>query len=201
VASSSPTGAPPDGAAGTALTGAGPRRHQLVLGIARTVLTSVVLVLLYFLLPLDRTFSAGTVVALVAGIVAIGLLVTWQVRAILRAAHPALQAVEAVALSLPMFLLLFAAAYSVLSASDPDAFTEPVSRLDGLYFVITAFATVGFGDISPVSDVARALVTVQMVGDLVLIGLVLRLFLSAVDLGRRRTAGGPAGDGPRPGRG
>ena len=74
----------------------------------------------------------------------------------------------------------------MLSATDPGAFTEPLSRVDTLYFVVTVFATVGFGDISPVSEVARVLVTVQMVGDLILIGLVLRVFLTAVDRGRRR---------------
>ena len=54
--------------------------------------------------------------------------------------------------------------------------------------MVTVFATVGFGDISAVSSVARVLVTVQMVGDLVLIGLVLRVFMTAVDRGRRRAA-------------
>jgi voltage-gated potassium channel len=117
-----------------------------------------------------------------------GLLVAWQVRAILRSPYPALRAVEAIALLLPLFLLLFAGTYAVLSGSDPGAFTEPLSQLDSLYFVVTVFATVGFGDISAVSGVARVLVTVQMVGDLVLIGLVLRVFLGAVDRGRRRAA-------------
>jgi voltage-gated potassium channel len=171
-----------------------PGRRQLLIGLARTLATSTGLLLLYFLLPLDRAFSAGTLAVLAAGFVAIGLLVTWQVRAILRAAHPALQAVEAIALSLPLFLLLFAATYVVLSASDPAAFTEPLSRVDGLYFVVTAFSTVGFGDISPVSGVARVLVTVQLVGDLVLIGLVLRLFLGAVDRRRRTSGEGPPAD-------
>ena len=121
--------------------------------------------------------------------VAVGLLITWQVRAILRAPHPALRAVEGIALSLPLFLLLFATAFVQLSGTDPGAFTEPLDRVDGLYFVVTVFATVGFGDISPVSEVARVLVTLQMVGDLVLIGLVLKVFLAAVDRVRRRTSG------------
>jgi voltage-gated potassium channel len=164
-----------------------PGPGPLFLGIARMLLTPVCLVILYFLLPLDREFTPGTIAALGAGIFAMGLLVAWQVRSILRSPHPALQAVEAVALSLPLFLLLFAATYTLLSDSDAAAFTEPLSRLDSLYFVVTVFATVGFGDISAVSAVARVLVTVQMVGDLVLIGLVLRVFLTAVDRGRRRT--------------
>src|SRR5205085_7216286 len=90
--------------------------------------------------------------------------------------------------SLPLFLLLFAAVDVLLSASDPAAFTEPLNRIGGLYFVVTVFSTVGFGDIAPVSDVARVLTTVQMVGDLLLIGLVLRVFLGAVNQGRRRAA-------------
>jgi voltage-gated potassium channel len=162
-------------------------RRPLFLGIARTLLTPACLVVLYLLLPLDREFTAGTLAALGAGVLAMGLLVAWQVRSILRSPHPALRAIEAVALSLPLFLLLFAATYTLLSDSDPAAFTEPLSRVDSLYFVVTVFATVGFGDISAVSAVARVLVTVQMVGDLVLIGLVLRVFLTAVDRGRRRT--------------
>jgi hypothetical protein len=163
-------------------------RRPVLLGLARTLATVTGVLILYFVLPLDRGFSTGTLLALLAGVLAMGLLVAWQVRAILHATHPALRAVEAIALSLPLFLLLFAGTYVVLSGSDPRAFTEPLTRIDSLYFVVTVFATVGFGDISPVDELARVLVTVQMVGDLILIGLVLRVFLTAVEHGRRRAA-------------
>ncbi|MGY1618218.1 potassium channel family protein [Geodermatophilus sp. SYSU D00691] len=163
----------------------GPARHQLLLGLGRAGLTVAGLLVLYAVLPLDRPFTAGTLVVLVGGVVVLGLLVGWQARAILRSQHPALRAVEATALSLPLFLLLFAAAYVVLDGTDPDAFTEPLDRFDGLYFVVTVFATVGFGDIAPVSQLARVLTTLQMVGDLVLIGLVLKVFLAAVDRARQ----------------
>jgi voltage-gated potassium channel len=173
-----------DGLASTA----GPGRHPLLAALLRSLLTVAGLLVLYLVLPLDREFSAGTVAALGAGVLAMGLIVTWQVRAILHSSHPALRAIEAIALSLPLFLLLFAVTYIVLASTDPDSFTEPLTRVDGLYFVVTVFATVGFGDIAAVSEVARVLVTVQMIGDLVLIGLVLRVFLTAVDRGRRRAA-------------
>jgi hypothetical protein len=163
-------------------------RQPLILAIVRTLLTPTVLLVLYLLLPLHREFTVGTVTGLGACVVAMGLLVALQVRAILRSQHPAFRAVEAVALSLPLFLLLFAVTYTLLSGSYPSAFTEPLGKLDSLYFVVTVFATVGFGDISAVSEVARVLVTAQMVGDLVLIGLVLRVFITAVDRGRRRAA-------------
>jgi hypothetical protein len=164
-------------------------RHPVLVALARSLLTFAALLALYLAAPVDPEFSAGTVLLLAAGIVAVGVLVAWQVRAILRANHPGLRAIEAIALSLPLFLLLFAATYAVLSAAQPEAFTEPLSRIDSLYFVVTVFATVGFGDVSAVSELARILVTVQMVGDLVLIGLVLRVFMLAVDRGRQRIAG------------
>jgi hypothetical protein len=164
----------------------GLERRQLLLGLLRALLTATGLLVLYLVLPLDRKFSAGTIAALAGGVLAMGLLVAWQVRAILNSRYPAMRAIEAIALSLPLFLLLFAATYVVLSGSDPNAFTEPVNRVDGLYFVVTVFATVGFGDIAAVTEVARVLVTLQMVGDLVLIGLVLRVFLTAVDAGKSK---------------
>jgi len=161
-------------------------RHPLLVALLRTIGTVVAVLVLYFVLPLDRGFSAGTLAALAAGVLVLGLLMAWQVRSILRSRHPAVRAVEAIALSLPLFLLLFAGTYVVLSRSDPKAFTEPLSRVDSLYFVVTVFSTVGFGDIAPVAEGARVLVTVQMVGDLLLIGLVFRVFLTAVQQGRQR---------------
>jgi hypothetical protein len=152
------------------------------------MLTVVGLLVLYYLLPLEDGFRGRTLLVLLIGLLGVGVLVAWQVRAILHARHPALRAIEAIALSLPLFLLLFAATYVLMTGTDPQAFTEPLSPTDGLYFVVTVFATVGFGDVSPVSEVARLLTTLQMIGDLVLIGLVLRLFLTAVDRGRRRAA-------------
>jgi len=163
-----------------------PGRGALALALGRTLLTALGVLVLYAVLPLDGPFGVTTWLLLAAGLGGMGLLASWQVRAILHSPHPALRAMEAVSVSIPLFLVLFAAAYVVLAAGDPQAFTEPLDRVDGLYFVVTVFATVGFGDIAPVTTPARVLTTIQMVGDLVLVGLVLRAFLGAVDRGRRR---------------
>ena len=49
-------------------------------------------------------------------------------------------------------------------------FTEPLTRADALHLSTTVFTSVGFGDISAVSEAARLLVTLQMILDLLLLG-------------------------------
>lgn len=160
--------------------------------LVRPLLTVTALVWLYYLLPLDRWHDPLTVLAIGGGLLAVVGLCVLQVRAILRARYPAVQAVEALAVAVPLFLLLFAAGYSLMSSGAPDTFTEPLSRTDALYFTVTVFATVGFGDIAPVTEAARVVVTVQMVGDLLVLGVLLQAIVGAVKLGRAKRRNAPA---------
>ena len=57
-------------------------------------------------------------------------------------------------------------------------------RTDSLYFTVTVFATVGFGDITATSQVARIVVIAQMILDLLVLGLVVKVFVGAVEIGR-----------------
>jgi voltage-gated potassium channel len=164
-------------------------RRRLVEAVLRASLTSAVLLVLYYKLPFTAVDNASTFLLLAAGLVLFGAVITWQVRSILRSDYPALRAIEALGAAIPLFLLLFAAAYVKLAEAQPEAFSEPLSRTDALYFTITVFATVGFGDIAPVTDAARITTMVQMVSDLLVVGLVLRVMLSAVKQGRERRAG------------
>jgi voltage-gated potassium channel len=130
-------------------------------------------------------------------LLALGLLVfagvvSWQVRAVLGSQYPGLRAIEALAAAIPLFLVVFAAAYVMLADADGGAFSEPLSRTDALYFTITVFSTVGFGDITPKTDLARVATMIQMVGDLLVVGLVLRVMLGAVKAGRERRAAASA---------
>lgn len=163
-----------------------PVGRPVLVSLGRVAVNVTALLVLYYALPLDRAVSWRTVGWLIGGLLLIALLVAAQIRAILRARYPGLRAMEALATSVPLFLLLFAALYEMLDTDMPGSFSQTLTRTDALYFVVTVFATVGFGDITAVSETARVLVTVQMVGDLVLIGLVVRAFLTAVDRGRRR---------------
>ncbi|MFE1291073.1 potassium channel family protein [Streptomyces sp. NPDC058751] len=139
---------------------------------------------LYYLLPLDRAFTPATVLTLVGGIAAVALLLAWQIREITRDRRPELRAMEALATSAPLYMLLFATTYYVMERSAAGSFSETLSRTDALYFTVTVFSTVGFGDIAPRSETARVLVTGQMAVNVLLIGVAARLLVSAVQRGR-----------------
>jgi voltage-gated potassium channel len=102
------------------------------------------------------------------------------------------RAIEALATAVPLFLLLFAASYFLLERADPANFsTHALTRADAVYFTVTIFATVGFGDISATSRTARLLVSAQTILDLLALRLGIRVFLGAVERGRQRQAPDP----------
>ena len=143
------------------------------------------LVALYYLLPLDHIKNVP--LALTAGIVILVVVAVWQVRAIIRARYPALRAVEALAATVPLFLLLFASAYFTMAGTNPANFsTHSLTRTDALYFTVSTFSTVGFGDITAASQSARLVVTVQMLLDLLVLGLGIRAFVGAVQRARQQ---------------
>jgi hypothetical protein len=167
------------------------RRRRLAVGLLRALAITVVLVAMYFLVPLDRLSSVPLALILAAGLVALAVAATYQVKAVTSAQYPALRAVEALAATAPLFLLLFAAVYFVMAQADPSNFNaQTLSRADSLYFTVTVFATVGFGDITATSEAARMLVTVQMILDLVVLGLGIRVYAGAVEAGRQRASSG-----------
>ena len=60
----------------------------------RGVLVTTALVVLYYLLPLDRPLDTGTAVRLLIGLLVFVGLTVWQVRAIAGARYPGLRAAE-----------------------------------------------------------------------------------------------------------
>ena len=122
----------------------------------------------------------------VGGLLLVGVLVVWQVLQIMAADHPRLRAIEAMATTLPLYLILFSTVHYLLGQNQPDSYSQPLSRMDALYFVVTVFATVGFGDIVPTSEPTRIVTTVQMVLNLVFVGVIARVLLGAMQEGLRR---------------
>jgi hypothetical protein len=160
------------------------RRWLIARGLLRALASTMLMVGLYYLLPFDHRMDGSVWVVLVAGVVLLATMISWQARAIEVSPYPAIRAVQALATAAPLFLLLFASTYVVLSVDDAATFTEPLSRSDAIYLTVTIFATVGFGDISAQTETARLVVTAQMLLDLVVLGLGINVILGAVKRGK-----------------
>lgn len=177
----------------------GPGGRRITAVATRALLTVVLLLVVYYRAPLDGRVDGWVLAWLGLGLVGLGLALAWQVRAVLSSATPRLRAAEALAVGVPILLLLYASAYAVLSQDAPATFTQPLDRTAALYFTMTVFTTVGFGDIAPVTELARILTMTQMVVGLVTVGVVARLLFGAVRLAVGRRDGGGVDLLPGPG--
>jgi len=155
---------------------------QLVL---RSLVVAILMFIGYYALPLNRPENAGIIV-LIVGVLVLSLVLTWQIRAIMGSPFPRLRAFETLTIGVPMLLIVFASAYYLIQNADADSFSAPLGKTDALYYTITVFSTVGFGDITAKSELARILVSIQMMFDLVVFGLVAKLIFGAVEIGLRK---------------
>jgi voltage-gated potassium channel len=161
-----------------------PRRGARI--VLRSVIFSVAISVAYFVLPMTSDFSGVGIITLTLDLIGLTALLIWQIRAIVHSPYPLARAIEALAISVPLFLAIFASTYFLMGQAEPASWSEPLSRLDAAYFAVTIFATVGFGDITAVSDTARAVTTLQMIADIILVGLAARVLVGAVKEGLRR---------------
>ena len=164
----------------------GERRRLVGLAVVRTITAVALVVAVYFLVPLDHVADAGTVTELVVGLLVFVAIIAGQIRQIVQSGHPSIRAVEALAFSVPLYIFVFATAYFLMAHANAASFGSPMTRTDSMYFSTTVFTTVGFGDITAKTQAARVVVTTQMFLDLVILGLVARLIVNAVKMGKQR---------------
>jgi voltage-gated potassium channel len=163
-------------------------------GMARTALLVtlawVLLIGVYYAVPSGRESAADDVVRLAIGLILVVVVVGWQASHIARAELPELRAAQALGVILPLFLVVFASIYLSLSDTTRINFSQPLDHTGALYFTITVFSTVGFGDITPRTDTSRIIVSLQMLLDLVIIGAVARILINAAKTTLARTQEG-----------
>ncbi|HEY0698095.1 MAG TPA: potassium channel family protein [Micromonospora sp.] len=141
-----------------------PYRRQLLL----TVAACLIIVLLYFLIPVEPG-ATGARAALRAAATLVGVLaVAWIVLSLVRREIGEDVASDRVtllrlAVALVGGLMSFALADYVIATGSPGQFVGMETRIDALYFALATLTTVGYGDVHPAGQLARAAVCAQMV--------------------------------------
>lgn len=129
--------------------------------------------LLYFAVPLDvdrpgRDLLLALGLTLV-GLVGVAAVVRREVGRVRGGGEGALSVLRLVRLA-EVVLVVFALAYYVLATNVDGQLVGIATRIDALYFSTVTMTTVGYGEIHATGQVARALVTTQLVFDVAVLG-------------------------------
>jgi hypothetical protein len=157
------------------------RVRLMTIASARTTVTVVLLLVVYAVFPVEPITFGETFARLIVTLAILGLVVGIQVRAIMAANYPQLRATEAVVIAVTVYVVMFSLLYLGLAQADPANFSKALDRVSAFYFTVTVLSTVGFGDIVADTDLARLSVTVQMLLNLTLIAVVVRVFFSVAN--------------------
>jgi hypothetical protein len=160
-------------------------RHPVRTLTWRTTFILAVLTVCYFLLP-SRAPTADPkyllkLLAAVLALVGFAWVIRGQLVAV-RTRRSGIVLAEALLTSLYLLIIVFATIYYFVASRSPDQFDGIADRMDSLYFTVTVISTVGFGDIHAVGTFGRALVTGQMIINLIYVGTALRLLSSLRDV-------------------
>jgi voltage-gated potassium channel len=160
-----------------------PRREWL-----RMVLAVAAMLGLYFVLPsgqdddpLSLPAALGLSFALALGL---ALLVSRRVLRVLEGRTS--EDIPGLLTVLALVVVTFSAVYFMLARVDPDQVAGLDTRLDSLYFTLTTLGTVGYGDIHPAGQAARAVACLQLVFNGIFVAGLVRAILYQVQT--KRTA-------------
>jgi hypothetical protein len=167
------------------------RRRTVRNSVVRSIFIAAALFAIYFIVPVQSDDGGRLVARVILGVLAFVILIAYQVRRIIHAPFPGLRAVEAVAIALPLLLVMFAGTYASLSYGKHSTFSQPLDQVRALYFTITTFATVGYGDITPTTNATRMLVSFQMLVDVAALGVIVRLLFGAARIGLQGSMNAP----------
>ena len=174
------------------------RRSLIGALVGSIVRIAIGLVLIFIVMTLVPDNPDGSLVlailVAVGGIAAYVWFFNRQIKGVYRARYPNLRAAGALILVAVMFLAIFAMIYVLISEGNPESFSEPLDRFTAYYFALTVLATVGFGDITPVTTLARAVTMIQMSLDLAFLAVVVKVMggVARNALVKRQQTAGPS---------
>jgi voltage-gated potassium channel Kch len=79
-----------------------------------------------------------------------------------------------------LFVILFSWTYWDYSAQPGSCMNVALTKTDSVYFTLTTLTTVGYGDIVPVTEHCRMIVSAQMAGGLIFGAILLALLVARI---------------------
>ncbi|HEY3339291.1 MAG TPA: potassium channel family protein [Propionicimonas sp.] len=147
------------------------------------LLLPVGILVAYFVVPVNADNApVGVLLGVVLAVAGLSA-VAWVVADEVQRAEKRLRLVHLL-LALELVVVIFSLAYYWIAVHQPGEFNGMVTRLDALYFALTTVATVGYGDINAAGQLARLLVSIQLVFNVVFIAALVGLLQGRMREGR-----------------
>ncbi|GAA1414170.1 potassium channel family protein [Catellatospora coxensis] len=159
--------------------------------IIQSLINSLLLLALYFVVPTDTSDSLWKLVLRVLlTLIGLVLAVVLILRQVSRQLDQTEVPLTGLLTALVAGVLFFAMADYLLAFHAPGEFVDLNTRVDALYFALSTLATVGFGDVHAQGQIARGLVIVQMLFNTVIIATGLSVLSKQVAARARERRGG-----------
>lgn len=155
------------------------RRHRLVRNFAAVVCALFV----YYGVPLDLEIGPVGLIGIalfLVGVGGLGWLTTRRIRHLLARPETTGRQVDGILLLLTVMIVFFALSYYLLDQRDPGQFDGIETRTDALYYTVVTLGTVGYGDVHATGQAARVVTMVQIVFDLVVVGVLLAVGTTSI---------------------
>ncbi|MEV0359255.1 potassium channel family protein [Nocardia sp. NPDC050697] len=146
--------------------------------------------LIYYGIPLnlnlgDRILGA---LAFLVGLAGLAQLIDRHIRRLTAAPRQTGRQVDGILLLLTVTIVFFALTYYLLATNGSAQFDGLVTRTDALYYTIVTLGTVGYGDVRATGQAARIVTMLQIVFDLVVVGVLLAVATGTITRGLRDTS-------------
>jgi hypothetical protein len=161
--------------------------------VGRTALMSALVIGAFYLVPVEPGVTGTQLVLRTVGTVIVGIVVAWLI--VLQVRHhladPEQSSLLGLLVALTGGLAFFALADYITAVSDPGQFVELETKTDALYFALTTLTTVGYGDVHAAGQVARGVVIVQLIFNVVFIATGVSVLTGGIRARAQRMRNGP----------
>lgn len=148
-----------------------PSTRRPLLVLMQPVATCVLIVATYFAMPVEPGVEGLQLVLRVLITVVTGALITWQIIRLIarRIVDPEHGSLAALLVSLVAGVVFFALADFMIATSASGQFEDLRTKTDALYFALATVTTVGYGDVHATGQLARSLVSLQIMFNVVIL--------------------------------